>query len=97
MLHRKVIKYFVTNKESSARQVITYRSKNERDDHGNDSKSRSMRRCHHSPKKYIRRNHAILGLWRIPNVSLVMRKRRRPKEDILQGELGKIKTPNFNG
>jgi hypothetical protein len=30
-------------------------------------------------------------------MSLVRRKRRRPEENILQGELMKIKTPNFNG
>jgi hypothetical protein len=30
-------------------------------------------------------------------VSLVRRQRRRPQADILQGELGKMKPPTFNG
>jgi hypothetical protein len=38
MLQRKANKYFDINKESSARKVITSKSQNKRDDHGNDKK-----------------------------------------------------------
>jgi hypothetical protein len=56
-----------------------------------------MSRFHHSPKQSTRRAHASLGLGNNPSVSLVRRQRRRPEGDILQGELGNIKPPTFNG
>jgi hypothetical protein len=52
---------------------------------------------HHSPRQSTRRTHASSGPGSNPSVSLVQRKRRRPKADILQGELRKIKPPTFNG
>jgi hypothetical protein len=67
------------------------------DEHGNGKKLRSMRRHHHSPRKYTRRDHASSRPGSSPSVSLVRRHRRRLEGDILQGELGKIKPPNFNG
>jgi hypothetical protein len=77
--------------------VTTSRSQSKRDDHGNDRKSRSMSRHHHSPRKSTRRTHASSGPGSIPSVSPVRRQRRRPEADILQGELRKIKPPTFNG
>jgi hypothetical protein len=97
MLHKQVNKDFGTKKVASARQVSTSRSHRKMDDHGNDRHSRSMSRHHHSPRKSTRRTHARSGLGRSPSVSPFWRQRRRPKEDILQGELRKIKPPTFNG
>jgi hypothetical protein len=97
MLHKKVNKDSGTKQAASARQVSTSRSHRKRDDHGNDRNSRSMSRCHHSPRKSTRRTHASSGPGRNPSVSLVRRKRRRLEKDILQGELRKIKPPTFNG
>jgi hypothetical protein len=59
--------------------------------------SRIMSRCHYSPRKSTRRNHEILGQGSSPSVSHVKNKRRRPKANILRGELRKIKPPTFNG
>jgi hypothetical protein len=56
-----------------------------------------MSRHHHSPRKSTRITHASLGLGSSTGVSHVWRKRRGLEEDILQGELGKIKPPTFNG
>jgi hypothetical protein len=56
-----------------------------------------MSRLHHSPRKSTRRTHASSGPGRNPSVSLVRRKIRRYEVDILQGKLGKIKPPTFNG
>jgi hypothetical protein len=97
MFHKQVNKYFGTKKETSAIKLSTSRSHRKRDDHGNDRQSRSMSRCHHSPRKSTRGSHESSGLGSIPSVSLVRRKRRRHEEDILQGELRKIKPPTFNG
>jgi hypothetical protein len=97
MLHKKFKEDSITKKEVSARQVSSSRSHNKRDDHGNDRNSRSMSRCHHSPRNSTRRTHASSGIGRSPSVSLVQRQRRRPKADILQGELRKIKPPTCNG
>jgi hypothetical protein len=97
MLHKKFNKYFGTKQASSSRQVSKSRSHRKRDNHGNYRKSRSMRRNHHSTKKYTISTHEISGPWSIPSVSLVQRKRRRPEADILQGELRKIKPHNFIG
>jgi transcriptional regulator of acetoin/glycerol metabolism len=91
MLHKQVNKYSGTKEATNARQVSTSRSHNKRDDHGNDRQSRSISRLHHSPRKSTRRTHAISGPGSSPSVSPVWRKRRRPKADILQGELRKIK------
>jgi hypothetical protein len=77
--------------------VSTSRSQRKKDDHGNDRQSRSMSKCHHSPRKSTRRNHESSWPQSNPSVSPIWRQRRRPKEDILQGELRKIKPPNFNG
>jgi len=49
-----------------------------------------MRRHNHSPLKYTRRSHAILGPGSSPSVSLFRRQRIRPEGDILQVELRKI-------
>jgi hypothetical protein len=84
-------------KETSARQVSTSKSHRKRDDHGNDRQPRSMSRCHQSPKKPIRRTHGSSGLGSNPSVSPVRRQRRRHEAYILQGEIRKIKPPNFNG
>jgi hypothetical protein len=77
--------------------VASSKSHGERDDHGNDRKSKSMRRRHYSLDKSTIRAHASSRLGRIPSVSLVRRQRRRPESNIFQGELRKIKPPNFNG
>jgi hypothetical protein len=66
------------------------------DAHGNDRKSISMSKNHHSPRKSTRITHAILGLRSIPSVSPFWRQRRRLEEDIWQVELRKIKLPTFN-
>jgi hypothetical protein len=97
MLHRQANKYSGTKKVDSVRHVMTYRSHNRRDYHGNGRKSRSMRRHHHSIDKSTRISHANSGPGRNPSVSPVRRQRRRPEADILQGELKKIKPPNFIG
>jgi hypothetical protein len=52
---------------------------------------------HPSSRKSTRRAHAISRPKRIPSVSLVRRQRRILETDILQGEIRKIKPPNFNG
>jgi hypothetical protein len=83
MLHKKV------NKDSGSHRKM--------DDHGNYRHSRSMRRCHHYPRKSTRRTHASLGARSSLSVSHVWRQRIRLEGDILQGELRKIKPPNFNG
>jgi hypothetical protein len=56
-----------------------------------------MSRHHISLKKSTRRTHASSRPWNIPSVSLIRRQRRRPEAYILQGEINKIKTLNFNG
>jgi hypothetical protein len=71
MLQNQVNKDSGTKQESSARQVSTSRSHRKRDDHGNDRKSRSMSRCHHSPRHSTRRTHASSGLGINPSVSHV--------------------------
>ena len=97
MLHKQVNKDSGTKQATSARQVSTYRSHRKRDDHGNDRKSRSMIRLHHSPRNSTGRTHASSGSVSNPSVSLVRRQRRIPEENIFQGELKKIKPPTFNG
>jgi hypothetical protein len=64
---------------------------------GMEDIQRSMRRHHHSLDKFTRRAHASLGIGSIPSVSPVRRQRTRPEENILQGEIRKIKPLNFNG
>jgi hypothetical protein len=97
MFHKQVNKDYGTKKATSARQVSSSRSHSKMDDHGNDRQSIIMRKNHHSPGKSTRITHASSGLGSIPSVSLVRRQRRRPEADMLQGELGKIKPPTFNG
>jgi hypothetical protein len=97
MLQRQANKDSGTKQATSAKQVTTSRSHRKRDEHGNDKKSRSMRRYHHSQRKYTRTSHAILGLGSIPILSPIMRQRRMPEGDILQDELMKLKPQNFNG
>jgi hypothetical protein len=97
VLHTKFNKDPDTNQESSARKVSTSISHSRKDDHMNDRKSISMRRCHHYPRKYNKITHAISGLGRSPSVSLVRRWRRSLEANILQGEIRKIKPQNFNG
>jgi hypothetical protein len=97
MLHRQFNKDSGTKQAASARQVSSSRACNKRNDHGNDGHSRSTSRHHHYPRQSTRRTHASSGLGSSPNVSLVRRKRRISKADILQGELKKIKPPTFNG
>jgi hypothetical protein len=77
MLHNKFNKDSGTEQAASARQLSTLRSHIKMDDHGNDRKSRSMRRCHHSPSKSTRITHAIPSRGSIPSMSHVRRKRRR--------------------
>jgi hypothetical protein len=96
MLHKQVNKDFGTKQTTSARQLTTSRSHIKRDDHGHIGQSRSMTRHHHSPRKYTRITHASLGIGMNPSVSYVRRKGKRPEANILQGELRKIKPPNFN-
>ena len=97
MLHRKVNKDSGTKKTTSARQVTPSRYQSRRDDHGNDMQSISMSKCHHYPRKSTRITHAISGPGSRPSLFPVRRQRRRPEEDILQGELSKINPPTFNG
>jgi hypothetical protein len=73
MLHKQVNKYFVTNQEASSIQVTTSRLQSKRDDHGNDRKSRSMSRHHHSTRKFTRITHASSGLGSIQRVYLIWR------------------------
>ena len=84
MLQRKSNKDSSTKQASSAKEVTTSISHRRRDDHGNETKSRIMTGHNHSPDKSIRRAHAISGIGSIQNVSLVIRQRRRPEENILQ-------------
>jgi hypothetical protein len=77
--------------------VLVSRFHSKRDDHGNDRQSRRMSRRHHSSRKSTRRTHASSGLRSSPSVSHVRRKRRILDANILQGELRKIKPPDFNG
>jgi hypothetical protein len=56
-----------------------------------------MRMHHHSPRKFTRIYNGSLGPRSNPSVSTMRRQRRRPKGDILQGEIRKIKPLNFNG
>jgi hypothetical protein len=51
ILQRQSNKDSGTNPTTSARQVTTSKFHNKRDDHGNDKKSRSVSRHHHSPKQ----------------------------------------------
>jgi hypothetical protein len=97
MLHKQVSKDSGTKKVASGIHVSTSRSHRKRDDHRNDRKSISMSRHHHSPKNSNRRTHAISRPGKAPSVSHVWSKRRRPEVDILQGEIGKIEPPTFNG
>jgi hypothetical protein len=71
MFHNQVNKDSGTKKDSSDIQVTSSRSERKWDDHGNDRKSRSMSRNHHSPQEYTRRTHANSGPRRIPSVSYV--------------------------
>jgi hypothetical protein len=97
MLHKQVKKDSCTKQETSARQVSTSRSQSKMDDHGNDRKSISMSRNHHYPNKSTRRTHASSWTRSNPSVSPVWRQRRRHEEDILKGELMKVKPLTFNG
>jgi len=63
----------------------------------NENKSISMNNFHHSQDKSTRISHACSGPGSIPSVSPVRRQRRRPKANILQGDIKKNKPPNFNG
>jgi hypothetical protein len=56
-----------------------------------------MSRSHHSPRHSTRRTRASSGPRSSPSVSHVRRQRRGPEENILQGELRKIKPQTFNG
>ena len=56
-----------------------------------------MSRNHHCLRKYTRINHAWSGPRISPSVSHVRKQRIRHEEDILQGELEKIKPQTFNG
>jgi hypothetical protein len=97
MLHKQVNKESGTKQVVGARQVSTSRSHRKRDDHGNDRKSRSMNKHHHSPKQSTIRTHASSWPRSNPNVSHIRRQRRRHEENILKSELMKINPPNFNG
>jgi hypothetical protein len=97
MLHKKVNKYFGTNKETSVIKVSTSRSHRKMDDHGNDRHPRRMSRHHHSQRHFTSRTHAISIPGSIPSVSLIQRQRRSPEVDIFQGELRKINPTTFNG
>jgi hypothetical protein len=97
MLQKQANKDSDTKQEASARKVTTSKYHRKRDGHGNDTKSRSRRRCHNSLEKYTRRDHSSSRLGINPSVSHVRRQRKRDKGDILQGEIRKIKPHNFNG
>jgi hypothetical protein len=97
MIQRQSNKYSRTKQVVSAKQVATSGSHNRRDEHGNDRNSRSMSRNHNYLDPCTRRAHESTGLGSIPSVSPIRRQRRRLEVDILQGELWKIKPPNFNG
>jgi hypothetical protein len=97
MLQNQVKKESSTTKVVSAIKVSTSRSHIKGDYHGNDRQSRCMSRHHHSPRHSTRRTHASSGPRSIPSLSYVQRKRGRPEEDILQGELGNINPSTFNG
>jgi hypothetical protein len=60
-------------------------------------KSRSASRHHHSLGHSTKRAHACSGSERNLSVSPVRNQRMRPKSDILQGELKKLKPPSFDG
>jgi len=83
--------------------LIASRSHSRRDDHGNDKKSRSMSRHCHSLEKSTRRAHAssrraheISRSGKFPSISPFKKNMRRHETYISQGELMKIKPPNFN-
>jgi hypothetical protein len=61
LLHKQVKKDYGTEQVTSGRKVISSRCQRKRDDFGNDMKSRSMSRYHHSPSKSNRETHASLG------------------------------------
>jgi hypothetical protein len=93
MLQKKSNKGSGTKKATSARQGTSSRSLRRKEEHGNDMKSRSMIRHHHSTRIY----HASSRPISIPSVSPMRRQRRRLEGDIFQGELRKIKPTTFNG
>jgi len=95
MFHKQFNNEFGTKKVTSARQVSASKSQRKRDDHRNERKLRSMSGHHYSQRKSMRRTHAISGPGIIANASPVRRKRIRPKTDIMQGELRKIKAPTL--
>jgi hypothetical protein len=97
MLQKKSKRDSGTKNESSAIQVTTSKSHNRRDGHENDRKSRSRSRCHNSLDQSTRRAHDSSDPGSLPSVSHARRQRRRPEGNILQGEIKKIKPPNFNG
>jgi hypothetical protein len=69
MFHKEVNKDSSTKQEIISSQVLESRCQRKRDDHGNDRKSRSMSRYHHSPRKSTRINHASLGPRSSPSMS----------------------------
>jgi hypothetical protein len=96
-LQKQAKKDYGIRQEASARQVSTSKSHSRRDGHGDEKKSRSRSRRHHSPEKSTRRAHASSGPGSNPSVTPVRIQRRSSEGDILQGELRKIKPPAFNG
>jgi len=58
MLHRQVNKYSSTKQVDSSRHVIASKYHSTRDENGNDRKSRSINRHHHSIEKSTRKSHA---------------------------------------
>jgi hypothetical protein len=96
MLHKKFNKDSGTKQAAIATQVSTSKLHSKRGDHGNDRHSRSMSKHHHSPRRSTRITHASSRPGSIPSVSHVQRKKTRTGVDILQGEIMKIKPPNFN-
>jgi hypothetical protein len=77
--------------------VTTSKSHGRRDEHGNGRKSRRMRRHHHSLDKSTRISNASSMLRINPSVYPIRIQRIRLEKHILQGEIRKIKQPNFNG
>jgi hypothetical protein len=99
MLQKQINKYFGTKQSTIARQVEISKSHDRRGDHRRYRRSRSVIRHHHhhSPGHSIRMSHALSRSERNPSVSHGRRRRRRPKPDILQGEIRKLKPTSFDG
>jgi hypothetical protein len=79
----------------NATYVTTHISHDRRDDHRGYRNSRSVSRHHHSPKHSIKISHAESE--NSPSMSHARDQRRISELNSLQGNIRKLKPPNFDG